>query len=143
MQNIVEKTDKINKNQLNSLAFLEICSIIVCVVVENERKELILKTFFDGIFIDKNRLLEEGIKYPVKIEYVKTITGKENVENKYGIEIVKTEYKDGNIKVESNEVPNITNNLNEADRILALLRDNEVTPIAMKDVLDDLTIQVQ
>lgn len=101
-----------------------------------------MKTFFDGIFIDKNRLLEEGIKYPVKIEYFKTITGKENVENKYGIEIVKTEYKDGNIKVESNEVPNITNNLNEADRILALLRDNEVTPIAMKDVLDDLTIQV-
>ena len=101
-----------------------------------------MKTFFDGIFIDRNRLLEEGIKYPVKIEYFKTVTGKENVENKYGIEIVKTEFKDGNINVESNEVPNITNNVNEADRILALLRDNEVTPIAMQDVLDDLTIKI-
>ena len=105
-------------------------------------KEHILKTFFDGIFIDKKRLLEEGIKYPVKIEYYKTVTGKENVENKYGIEIVKTEYKDGNVNVESNEIPNITNNLNEADRILTLLRDNEVTPIAMQDVLDDLTIKL-
>ena len=100
-----------------------------------------MKTCFDGIFIEKNRLLEGGIKYPVKIEYYKTITGKENVENKYGIEIVKTEFKNGNINVESNEVPDITSNMNEADRILTLLRDNEVTPIAMQDVLDDLTIK--
>jgi len=115
---------------------------MVCVVVENEGKELILKTFFDGIFIDRNRLLEEGIEYPVKIEYFKTVTGKENVENKYGIEIVKTEFKNGNINIESNEVPNITKNNSEADRILKILRDNEVTPVAMQDVLDELTIQV-
>ena len=115
---------------------------MICVVVENEGKELILKTFFDGIFIDKDRLLEEGIKYPVKIEYFKTITGKENVENKYGIEIVKTEFKNENINVESKEVPNITNNANEADKILKILRDNEVTPIAMQDVLDDISLKL-
>lgn len=97
-----------------------------------------MKTFFDGIFIDKNRLLEEGIKYPVKIEYYKTITGKENVENKYGIEIVKTEYKEGNVNVEKEEVLEVTNNSNEADKILTLLRDNEVTPIAIQDVLYEL-----
>lgn len=97
-----------------------------------------MKTFFDGIFIDKNRLLEEGIKYPVKIEYYKTITGKENVENKYGIEIVKTEYKEENINIEKEEVYEVTNNSNEADKILTLLRDNEVTPIAIKDVLYEL-----
>ena len=97
-----------------------------------------MKTFFDGIFIDKNRLLEEGIKYPVKIEYYKTITGKENVENKYGIEIVKTEYKEGNVNVEKEEVLEVTNNSNEADKILTLLRDNEVTPIAVQDVLYEL-----
>lgn len=97
-----------------------------------------MKTFFDGIFIDKNRLLEEGIKYPVKIEYYKTITGKENVENKYGIEIVKTEYKEGNVNVEKEEVYEVTNNSNEADKILTLLRDNEVTPIAIQDVLYEL-----
>ena len=97
-----------------------------------------MKTFFDGIFIDKNRLLEEGIKYPVKIEYYKTITGKENVENKYGIEIVKTEYKEGKVNVEKEEVLEVTNNSNEADKILTLLRDNEVTPIAIQDVLYEL-----
>ena len=97
-----------------------------------------MKTFFDRIFIDKNRLLEEDIKYPVKVEYYKIITGKENVEDKYGIEIVKTEYKQGNIKIERNEVKSITNNQKEVNRILKLFRDNEVTPIAMQDVLYDL-----
>ena len=97
-----------------------------------------MKTFFDGIFINKNRLLDEGIEYPVKLEYYKTITGNENVENKYGIEVVKTIYKDGNENIEKNEVPNITNNQNEADRILSILRDNEVTPSFIKDALDEI-----
>ncbi|MCI9063494.1 MAG: hypothetical protein HFJ17_02695 [Clostridia bacterium] len=100
-----------------------------------------MKTFFDGIFIDEDRLKEEGIKYPIKIEYYKTITGTENVENKYGIEIVKTEYKDGSINIERNRATNLTNDLNEADKILTLFRDNEVTPIAMQDVLEDLIIR--
>ena len=78
------------------------------------------------------------VKYPVKIEYYKTITGKENVENKYGIEIVKTEYKEENINIEKEEIYELTNNSNEADKILTLLRDNEVTPIAIKDVLYEL-----
>ena len=97
-----------------------------------------MKTFFDGIFINKNRLLDEGIEYPVKLEYYKTVTGNENVENKYGIEIVKTIYKDGNENIEKNEVPNITNNQDEADRILSILRDNEVTPFFIKDALDEI-----
>lgn len=100
-----------------------------------------MKSFFDGIFINKSRLLEENIKYPIKLEYYKTIAGNEDVENKYGIEIVKTEYKNGDINIESNEAPNITNNIDEAHKILTLLRDNEVTPIGMQDVLKDLTVK--
>ena len=100
-----------------------------------------MKSFFDGIFINKNRLLEENIKYPVKLEYYRTITGKEDVENKYGIEIVKTEYKNGDINIESSEIPNVTNNLDEADKLLALLRDNEVTPIGVQDILEDLAVK--
>ena len=94
--------------------------------------------FFDGIFIDENKLIQEGIKYPIKIEYYKTVAGKENIENKYGIEIVKTEYKKENTNIETGNISNITNNSNEADRILTLLRNNEVTPIGMQDVLEDL-----
>ena len=101
-----------------------------------------MKTFFGGIFLDENRLNEEGIEYPIKIEYYKTVAGKENVENKYGIEIVKTEYKKGNTNIERNNVPNITNSTEEADKILTLLKNNEVTPIGMQDVLEDLKLEL-
>ena len=108
-----------------------------------------MKTFFDGIFISKEHLKEAGIKYPIKLEYYK-IARDENVRNtdqineientrrKYGIEVVKTEYLEGNVKIETKEVTNVTNDLDEADRILTLLRNNEVTPVSVEDVLEDL-----
>lgn len=118
-------------------------------VVEKWRKDVILKTFFDGIFISKDHLKEAGIKYPIKLEYYKTARD-ENSENtdsvdevkytngKYGIEVVKTEYLDGNVRIETKEVKNITNDLKEADRILTLFRNNEVTPVGVDDVLEEL-----
>ena len=108
-----------------------------------------MKTFFDGIFISKEHLEEAGIKYPIKLEYYK-IARDENVRNtdqineientrgKYGIEVVKTEYLEGNVKIETKEVTDVTNDLDEADRILTLLRNNEVTPVSVEDVLEDL-----
>jgi hypothetical protein len=97
-----------------------------------------LKTFFDGIFIDREILQKEEIQYPIKLEYYRTITSEENVEARYGIEIVKTEYINGNVKIESSKSGNITNDVKEADKILELLRNNEVTPIGMQDVLEDM-----
>ena len=82
-----------------------------------------MKIFFGSIFIEKQKLIDAKIKYPIKIEYYKTVAGKENVENKYGIEIVKTEYKKGNTNIETNNVPNITNSTEEADKILTLLKN--------------------
>lgn len=86
-----------------------------------------MKTFFDGVFIARERLEETGIKYPIKLEYFKT-SGEENVGKKFGIEIVKTEYLEGTRKIETKEVKNITNNIKEQERILTLLKNNEVTP---------------
>ena len=97
-----------------------------------------MKTFFDGIFMDEEKLKAEDIEYPIKLEYYKTIAMEENVEAKYGIEIIKTEYRKEKAIVESNVVNNITNNSNDADKILTILRNNEVTPIGMQDVLDDM-----
>ena len=118
-------------------------------VVGKWRKDVILKTFFDGIFISKEHLEEAGIKYPIKLEYYKIardenvrntdkINETENTRGKYGIEVVKTEYLEGNVKIETKEVTNVTNDLDEANRILTLLRNNEVTPIGVEDVLEDL-----
>ena len=96
-----------------------------------------MKTFFDGVFISRKQLKEAGIEYPIKLEYFKT-SRKENVETQYGIEIVKTEYLENNVRVETKEIENITNKEIEQDRILTLLKNNEVTPIGAKDVLEEL-----
>ena len=102
-----------------------------------------MKTFFDRVFIDYKKLRAEDINYPIKLEYYKTITTDKNVEAKYGIEIVKTEYTDGKIKIDSNKKENIIKNAQEVDKILTIMRNNEVTPIGMQDVLDDMFSNVK
>lgn len=97
-----------------------------------------MKTFFDGVFMNKEKLKEEGFEYPIKLEYYKTSVEEENVETKYGIEIVKTEYLEGNVKIETKEIKDVTNNILERDRIIKLLKKNEVTPIGLEDVIAEL-----
>ena len=53
-----------------------------------------MKTFFGGIFIEKEKLEEAGINYPIKLEYYEYINNEEENKSKYGISIVKTEYKE-------------------------------------------------
>ena len=96
-----------------------------------------MKTFFDGVFISQKHLEEAGIKHPIKLEYYKT-SGEENVKTKYGIEVVKTEYLDGNVKIETKEVKDVFANREEQEKVLTILRNNEVTPIGVEDVLHDL-----
>ena len=96
-----------------------------------------MKTFFDGVFIDKQKLEEEGIKYPIRLEYFRT-SMQENVKEKFGIQVVKTEYLDTKVNVETKEVNNLTDNIYEANRILTLLKNNEVTPIGVEDVLQEI-----
>lgn len=96
-----------------------------------------MKTFFGGVFIDKEHLKEAGIEYPIKIEYFKTSV-EENVESKFGIEIVKKEFLQNNINIEKKEIYNITNDEKIQNQILSILRDNEVTPIGVEDVLKEI-----
>ena len=88
--------------------------------------------------MDKQALQEEAKNYPIKLEYYKTVTREENLTTKYGIEVVKTEFINGNVKIESSKLDNLTNNEEEATRILTTLRDGEVTPIAMEYVIEDM-----
>ena len=97
-----------------------------------------MKTFFDGMFIERAKLEDAGIKYPIKLEYYKTTMEEENVKEKYGIEVVKTEYKNNTVNVETKEMNNLTNNEEKIDKILNLLKNNEVTPISVEDILLDL-----
>ena len=96
-----------------------------------------MKNFFGSIFINRDELREAGIDYPIKVEYYKITNEDEKMkQNKliYGIQIIKTEYKD-KIGVEQEKIEHITNDENEISRILNLMKENEVTPIGLEDVI--------
>ena len=96
-----------------------------------------MKNFFGSIFINRDELREAGINYPIKVEYYKITNEEEKIkQNKliYGIQVVKTEYRD-KIGVEQNKIEYITNDEKEINKMLGLIKENEVTPIGLEDVV--------
>lgn len=96
-----------------------------------------MKTFFGGMFMNKDELRREGILHPIKLEYykIKDIKSKNDI---FGVEIVKTEYINEKVKVEKASVDRLTNDENIENRVLDMLKRNEVTPIGLDDVVQDL-----
>lgn len=101
--------------------------------IKEEQKKI--RKFFAGIFVDKEKLLENNINYPVKLEYYKTRDTKEE----YGVEIIKTEYRKDFVKTEKEEINKITKEEDIIDEIIHKLKENIVTPIGLKDTLEELT----
>ncbi len=98
-----------------------------------------IKKFYGGKFIDKEKLYTEGIKYPIKIEYYKIYDNAQNREiTQYGLEVVKTEYKEENINIENQQILDVTKEERIIDNILDKLKNNEVTPIIAKYIVEDL-----
>ena len=96
-----------------------------------------MKTFFDSIFIGgSNEYID--VEYPIKLEYYKTIRTEENVKAKYGIEIVITEFINGKVNIESKTIDDIAETSEEIDRIITILKDNEVTPIGIEDAIAEV-----
>lgn len=96
-----------------------------------------MKNFFGSIFINREKLEEAGINYPIKVEYYKIINEEEKIkQNKliYGIQVIKTEYRD-KIGVEQYKIEHITNDEKEITKMLSLIKENEVTPVGLEDVI--------
>ena len=91
-----------------------------------------LSNFFGSIFINHDKLREAGINYPIKVEYYKVIN-----ELTYGIQVIKTEYRE-KIGVEQKRIENVTNNELEINNILSLIKQQEVTPIGLEDVIVEI-----
>ncbi|MBS5863915.1 MAG: hypothetical protein KIC54_04435 [Clostridium sp.] len=96
-----------------------------------------MKTFFGGMFMNKENLRKEGILYPIKLEYykIKDLKSKNDI---FGIEVVKTEYINEEIKVEKASIDKLTNDEKIENSILDILKRNEVTPVILEDVIEDL-----
>lgn len=97
-----------------------------------------MNSFFGSIFIDRHKLRENGINYPIKLEYYKTIhRTKENIQ-KYGIKIIKTEYIKDKINTEVKRISNVTKNEKVIESLLQILKKYEVTPIVCNDIIDEI-----
>ena len=96
-----------------------------------------MKTFFGGMFMNKENLRKEGILYPIKLEYykIKDLKSKNDI---FGIEVVKTAYINEEIKVEKAPIDKLTNDEKIENSILDILKRNEVTPVILEDVIEDL-----
>ena len=98
-----------------------------------------IKKFYGGIFIDKDNLSKEGIDYPIKIEYYKIYDNTSlNKKTQYGVEVVKTEYKNNDIIIENKEIRRITNEEVKINNILDKLKINQVTPVVANYIIEDL-----
>lgn len=102
-----------------------------------------IKKFYGGIFVDRKKLSNEGIEYPIKIEYYKICDNTENKEiTQFGVEVVKTEYKGNDINIENKEVRKITKEERTINTILDKLKQNEVTPVVTDYIVYDLMYQL-
>lgn len=101
-----------------------------------------MRTYFSSTFIEKEILNEAGIYHPVKLDYYKIINEDEMIQQekaKFGIHVVKTEYKKDEVKVENKKIRYVSNDEKTIEKILNILKENVVTPIAVEDVLNDFT----
>ncbi len=101
-----------------------------------------MRIFFSGAFMKKETLKEAGIYHPIKLEYYKIINEDEMIKQeraKFGIDIIKTEYKKEQTKVEDKKIQYLSNDEKRVEEILNILKENEVTPIAVEDVLSDFS----
>lgn len=104
-----------------------------------------MRIFFSSTFIEKKSLKEAGIYHPIKLEYYKIINEDEMIKQKkakFGIHIVKTEYKENGVTVENKKMQYISSDEKKIEEILDLLKENEVTPIAVEDVLSDFSKKI-
>lgn len=99
--------------------------------------EIRMKSFYGGTFLRKEELEKEGIDYPIKLEYYKIIEMNHNKEE-YGVEIVKTEYRKEETKIESEEAKKITKDEKLIEDFLELLRRNDVMPVTLVDIMEDM-----
>lgn len=96
------------------------------------------KKFYGGTIIDSRDSDELDLGYRITLQYYKTCSSlMVKKENTYGVEIVKTEEKDNNTKIEVEDIENITTDESLADKILELLTNYKVTPITAREIIED------
>ena len=58
---------------------------------------------------------------------------------KFGIKVIKTEYQKEEVKTEEKEIKFLSNDEKQVNEILEVLKNNDVTPVAIEDVISDFS----
>lgn len=98
-----------------------------------------MKSFFGGTYIDKEKLACNNINYPIRLEYYK-VSEIINHNSVYGVEIVKTEYKDqSSPKVTKKTINGVTTEEKEINILLEKFKLGTVTPITAIEMIEELS----
>lgn len=101
-----------------------------------------LREFYGDTVIDKNDYNEFDGEFKIHLTYYKTQDCL-NLDDKnvsYGMQVVKKQTDGKNMKVETKEFSNIVDTEEKVDSILEILKRNKVTPVAVRDVLEDMKV---
>lgn len=87
---------------------------------------------------DPKLMIELGVEHPVSLLYYLTYANKS-----YGLEIVKIQYnEDSKMTREVGNIDDISENETEVISIIDKLKENYVTPIVMKDIIEDMKYEI-
>ncbi len=100
------------------------------------------RKFYGGVLLDREEVKQNSKYQNIEIEYYKITNDKNTVfEGKrktYGIELVMKKYIDNKIIRESEKIEALTKNERIIENVLEKLKENEVTPTTLSDVIEDL-----
>lgn len=100
------------------------------------------RCLYGKILLDEKLLMENNIYHDVEVEYYKVKRKDENNARNsnevYGIEIVKRDYYNEEVKVENEYIEKVTSDEQSVNNILEKLKNNQVTPVELEYVIKDL-----
>lgn len=83
--------------------------------------------------------LDEILSGPIQLQYYKTYNDVRK-QKPYGIGVIKTYCNEIETDIEKREFNHIFSKENDANNMLEVLMKNKVTPITLKDILEDFIL---
>lgn len=102
------------------------------------KNQIIKDKIYKEFYIDQKKLQENNIYYPIKLEYHAT----RNDKNEYGIKIIKKEYRNKNLNIETKSIERISKDEKIINDIISILSKNIVTPVGLNDAIYEISRKI-
>lgn len=128
----------------NSCQLNDMCYIIIIGQKRREEGKALEKSVEVYGNIAITDCIAEGVtkEFPINLQYYKIHNNiSKNEEKAYGIGIIKTHQDEIETVMEKSEFSHIFSQEKEAENMLNLLIENQVTPVSLRDVLEDYILK--